>query len=92
MRKLSTLLAVSVLASAALGAGLAQAQVYAPPPPPGYYHHWHHGDRFYGHRHVEYHWDRYHLPPPPPGTFWVHDGPQFLLLDGHGVILRVWGG
>jgi hypothetical protein len=83
-------LAASV-AMTTLGAGAAQAQYYAPPPPPGYYHHhhWHEGDRYYGHGHPIYHWERYHLPPPPPGHYWVEDDGRFFLIGG-GYIGRIF--
>jgi hypothetical protein len=87
---LPSAVAAAALAVATLGASAAQAQYYAPSPP-GYTHHWHHGDRFYGHRDVVDHWDRYRLPPPPRGAYWVHDGPRFVLLGGDGIVIRVWG-
>jgi len=91
MTKLRNLLLAGAVAAASLTATAAQAQYYQAPPPPGYYHHWHHGDRYWGPRHIVYHWDYYHLPPPPYGTVWVHDGPNFLLLDSYGNVVRVWG-
>jgi hypothetical protein len=93
MTRLRALLFTSAMGFAALGATAAQAQYYAapPPPPPGYYH-WHHGDRFYGPRHVVNHWWKYGLPRPPYGYVWVSAGPRFLLVGPDGVIDRVWGG
>ncbi|HQT46671.1 MAG TPA: RcnB family protein [Acidocella sp.] len=92
MPRFRTLLLASALAFAPLLLAAAQAQHRHPaPPPPAYPHHWHRGDRYFGHRHVEHHWRYYRLPPPPHGTVWVRQGGGFLLLDGRGIILRVWG-
>jgi|GEM_PF-4625075 len=73
----------------ALGTAAAQAQPYYPPGPPRP-HYWHQGDYYRGHQHIVHHWRRYHLPPPAPGTVWVQDGPNFLLLSHGGFIVRVW--
>jgi hypothetical protein len=94
MLRLRSLLFAATLSAAALGTGAAQAQQYYPPgpPPPGYGHPWHHGDRFYGPRHVVHHWWKYGLSRPPYGYVWVEAGPRFLLVGPDGVIDRVWGG
>jgi len=82
------------MAVTSLAGTAAQAQqYYAPPPPPGYYHHWHHGERYWGPRHVVYHWWKYGLPAPPPGAVWVEagDSHHFVLVGGDGYVIRAWG-
>ena len=80
---------LAAIAAATLSAAAAQAQPYYQPGPGPGWHHWHHGDRFYGPRHVVIHWRRHHLPPPPPGSVWVQEGPQFVLVGRDGFVLRV---